>query len=132
MSEVSETPQEQLFVRRSSGLVLDRLQLTAGGRMAYTEIHREDYAATGAVPQDTEDMINFGRSVAGVEVALFFMEQPRGGVKVSFRSRGVDVARVAEQFGGGGHKLASGAVLELPLAEARARVLAAVEAALAR
>jgi phosphoesterase RecJ-like protein len=129
---------EQLYEQNTlprlklTGLVLDRLQLTAGGRVAYTEIHREDYAATGAVPQDTEDMINFGRSVAGVEVALFFMEQPRGGVKVSFRSRGVDVAKVAEQLGGGGHKLASGAILEVPLAEARARVLAAIEAVLGR
>jgi phosphoesterase RecJ-like protein len=51
---------------------------------------------------------------------------------VSFRSRAVDVAKVAEQFGGGGHRLASGATLELPLAEAQARVLAAVEAALGR
>ena len=112
------------------GLVLNRLQLTANGRVAYTEIRRDDYAATGALPQDTEDLINFGRSVAGVQVALIFMEQPRGGVKVSFRSRGVDVAKVAGQFGGGGHKLASGAILEEPLPEARARVLAAVEAAM--
>ena len=114
-----------------TGLVLGRLQVVAGGRVAYTEVRREDYAATGAVPQDTEDLINFGRSLAGVDVALFFMEQPRGGVKVSFRSRSVDVAKVAEQFGGGGHKLASGAIVELPLPEAKARVLAAVETALA-
>src|SRR5207248_6732733 len=110
----------------------ERLERAAGGRVAYTEIRREDYPATGATPQDTEDLVNFTRSLAGVEVGLFFMEQPRGGVKVSFRSRGVDVAKVAEQFGGGGHRLASGAILELPLAEARARVLAAIEAALAR
>jgi phosphoesterase RecJ-like protein len=127
---------EQLYEQNTlprlklTGLVLDRLQVTAGGRVAFTEVRREDYAATGAVPQDTEDLINFGRSLAGVDVALFFMEQPRGGVKVSFRSRGVDVARVAEQFGGGGHKLASGAIVEMPLPEAKARVLAAVEAAL--
>ncbi len=113
------------------GVVLARLERTAGGRVAYSEIRREDYAATGAVPQDTEELVNFPRSLAGVEVALMFMEQPRGGVKVSFRSRGLDVAKVAERFGGGGHKLASGATLELPLPEARARVLAAVEAALA-
>jgi bifunctional oligoribonuclease and PAP phosphatase NrnA len=112
------------------GLVLNRLERAAGGRVAYAEIRREDYPATGAVPQDTEELVNFPRSLAGVEVALLFMEQPRGGVKVSFRSRGLDVARVAEQFGGGGHRLASGATLELPLPEARARVLAAVEAAL--
>src|SRR5205807_2215156 len=102
-----------------------------GGRTAYAELHRGDYAATGAVPQDSEDLINYPRSLAGVEVALFLMEQPRGGVKVSFRSQArVDVAKVAEQFGGGGHRLASGATLDDPLPEARARVLAAVAAAL--
>jgi phosphoesterase RecJ-like protein len=59
------------------------------------------------------------------------MEQPRGGIKVSFRSRGaVDVARLAETFGGGGHRQASGAVLQTSLAEARARVLAALTAVL--
>jgi phosphoesterase RecJ-like protein len=58
------------------------------------------------------------------------MEQPKGGVKVSFRSRRVDVAKIAEQFGGGGHRLASGATLDTTLDDARARVLAAVGAAL--
>src|SRR5439155_25991716 len=95
------------------------------------EIRRDDYAATGATPQDTEDMVNYTRGMAGIEVGLFFMEQPRGGVKISFRSRSrVDVAKLAEQFGGGGHRLASGAVIESTLDEARARVLQAVAAAL--
>lgn len=113
------------------GLALDRLKLEFGGKVAYTEIRRSDYAATGAVPQDTEDLVNFTRTVAGVEVGLFFMEQPRGGVKVSFRARSqVDVGKVAEQFGGGGHRLASGAVIEAPLEQAQRRVLEAVRAAL--
>ncbi|HEV3118349.1 MAG TPA: bifunctional oligoribonuclease/PAP phosphatase NrnA [Gemmataceae bacterium] len=114
------------------GVVLERMQLACEARVAYTEVRRSDYEATGATPQDTEDLVNYARSVAGVEVGLFFMEQPRGGVKVSFRSRErVDVARVAELFGGGGHRLASGAVIEGTLADARDRVLAAVAAALA-
>jgi phosphoesterase RecJ-like protein len=113
------------------GLVLDRLQLIGDNRVAYTEIHRADYLATGALPSDSEDLVNYPRSLAGVEVGLLFMEQPRGGVKVSFRSRArVDVARLAERFGGGGHRLASGAILETSLAEARGRVLEAVLAAL--
>ena len=88
--------------------------------------------STGALPQDSEDLVNYTRSVQGVEVGLFFMEQPRGGVKVSFRSRGaVDVARLAEQFGGGGHRQASGAILPTALDEARARVLGALAALLA-
>jgi phosphoesterase RecJ-like protein len=110
-----------------TGLILDRLQTAANGRIAYTEVRRSDYEATGATPQDTEDLVNFPRSLSGVEVALFFMEQPPGGVKVSFRSRSrVDVARLAERFGGGGHRLASGATLEGSLEQARDRVLEAL------
>jgi phosphoesterase RecJ-like protein len=128
---------ERLFEENSlsrlklTGLVLERLEVTAGGRVASTEIRRSDYQTTGATPQDTEDLVNYTRSLAGVEVGLLFLEQPRGGVKVSFRSRArVDVARLAEQFGGGGHRLASGAILELSLEEARARILRAVYLAL--
>jgi phosphoesterase RecJ-like protein len=118
---------------RLSGLVLERLQVTAGGAIAYTEVRRSDYQATGALPADTEDLINYCRSLTGVEVAIFFMEQPDGGVKVSFRSRlRVDVAKLAEQFGGGGHRRAAGAILSgMEMDQARSLVLAAVNSALA-
>jgi phosphoesterase RecJ-like protein len=116
---------------RLRGVVLERIQLTQNNRVAFTSILRGDYAATGAIPQDSEDLINYIRSVAGVEVGLLFMEQPAGGVKVSFRARRADVAKVAEKFGGGGHRLASGATLPDPLEDARSRVLAAVAEALA-
>jgi phosphoesterase RecJ-like protein len=112
------------------GLILDRLEVIQGGRVAYTQVYLRDYEATHAAPQDTEDLVNFTRSLSGVEVGLFFVEQARGGVKVSFRSRGLDVARVAEQFGGGGHRLASGATIQAPIDKARARVLEAVAQAL--
>jgi phosphoesterase RecJ-like protein len=113
------------------GRVLNRLRRCHGDRICYTILRRSDYLETGASPQDSEDLVNYTVSIPGVEVGLFFMEQPRGGVKVSLRSRGkVDVARVAEQFGGGGHKAASGATLEDPLEDAHNRVLNAVAAAL--
>jgi phosphoesterase RecJ-like protein len=114
------------------GRVLERMQLEADGKIAWTDVRRADFAETGALPQDSEDLIGFTRSISGVEVGLLFVEQPRGITKISFRSRSrVDVGRIAEQFGGGGHRLASGAKLEAPLDEARARVLAAVHAAVA-
>jgi phosphoesterase RecJ-like protein len=113
------------------GLILDRMQVVHSGQIAHTELRRDDYTATGAVPQDSEDLVNYTRGIIGVEVGLFFMEQPRGGVKVSFRSRArVNVAKVAEQFGGGGHRLASGATLNTTLEEARRLVVLAVTAAL--
>ncbi len=129
---------EQLFEQNTlgrlklMGLVLDRLETTCDGQVAHTELLRTDYEATGSLPADSEDMVNFTRSLSGVEVGLFFMEQPRGGIKVSFRSRArVDVARIAEHFGGGGHRLAAGATVTGTLVEARARILDAVRIALA-
>lgn len=115
---------------RLLGLALDRLQVRAGGKIAFTEIRLADYPATGSVPGDTEDLINFPRSIEGVEVALVFIEQVDGGTKVSLRARSVDVSKIAEQFGGGGHRLASGARTNKPLPETREAVLAAVEVAL--
>jgi phosphoesterase RecJ-like protein len=113
------------------GVALERLQLRAGGKVAFTEVHLSDYAATGAVPGDTEDLINHPRSVDGVEIALLFIEQADGGTKVSFRSRTADVSRLAERFGGGGHRLAAGARAAGPLPEVREQVLAAAEALVA-
>jgi phosphoesterase RecJ-like protein len=127
---------EELFERDSlprlklKGRVLEALTTTSDGRICYTEIRLSDYVETGATPQDSEDLVNFTLSLAGAAVGLLFMEQPRGGVKVSFRSRTVDVGKVAERFGGGGHRLASGAVVQADLPEAEARVLEAVRAAL--
>ena len=113
------------------GLVLQRMRVIDNGAIAFSEVFKADYAKTGAIPQDTEDAVGYTRSIAGVEVGMIFLEQPAGGVKVSFRSRGkVDVAKVAEGFGGGGHKLASGATLHTSIEEAQKRVLDAVRAAL--
>jgi phosphoesterase RecJ-like protein len=116
---------------RLTGKALERMKSEAGGRIVYTEIYWSDYAETGAVPPDTEDLINYPRSVAGVEIALVFIEQRDGSTKVSFRGKeSHDVGRLAEQFGGGGHKMASGATVVRPLADTRAAVLKAAMAAL--
>jgi phosphoesterase RecJ-like protein len=110
------------------GLVLQRLRVIENGKIAFSDVFKDDYAKTGAIPQDTEDAVTYTRSISGVEVGLLFLEQPAGGIKVSFRSRGkVDVAKVAEQFGGGGHRLASGATLHLSMPDAQQRVLVAIK-----
>jgi len=63
-------------------------------------------------------------SIGGVEVAAFFRELAEGRYRVSLRSKGkIDVAHVAETFGGGGHECASGCSLEGPLADAVRQVI---------
>jgi phosphoesterase RecJ-like protein len=113
------------------GLVLERLQVVENGQIAFSMVFKQDYAKTGAIPQDTEDAVNYTRSIGGVEVGMIFLEQPAGGVKISFRSRGkVDVAKIAEAFAGGGHRLASGATLHTSIDEAQDLVLDTVRRAL--
>src|SRR5262245_29930313 len=113
------------------GVALSRLTTRAAGQIAYTEITLKDYVDTGAVPGDTEELVNYPRSVEGVEVALLFIEQAEGDTKVSFRARSkVDVSRLAETYGGGGHRLAAGARVPEPLAAAREKVLRDAEKAL--
>lgn len=128
---------EKLFERSSlarlklTGLVLGRLTLEQGGRIAHSRIVKDDYATTGATPPDSEDLVNWTLSVTGVEVGLLFMEQPRGGIKISFRSRSkVDVSKLAQQFGGGGHAAAAGAIAPGRIEDVQAQVLAAATQAM--
>ena len=109
------------------GETLAGLRTDAAGRIAYASVTRDDIERTGAIPQDTEDLVDFTVSIEGVEVGLLFIEQARGGIKLSVRSRnGMDCSRLAGAFGGGGHRAAAGASLPDPLSESVARVLDAV------
>jgi len=113
------------------GLAMARAQSECDGRLIYTWIEGRDFQSVGALPSDSEDLINLMLAVAGSEAALILVEQATGGFKVSFRSRcGLDCAQVAQQFGGGGHKKAAGAFLAEGLEAVRARTLDAMRAAL--
>lgn len=111
------------------GRTMARARTELDGRLIYTWIERADFEATGATPADSEDIINMTLSAGGTEVAVILVEQAGGGLKISFRSRcNLDCSRVAEQFGGGGHKSAAGAFLKEPLESAQGKVLGAVRA----
>ena len=91
----------------------------------------QDLCAPARSRQDSEDLVDYTVSMRGVEVGMLFIEQARGGVKVSFRARnGLDCARLAAQFGGGGHRAAAGATVPGAMAEIVDRVLSAVRQAL--
>jgi phosphoesterase RecJ-like protein len=114
------------------GEALAGMKTDLDGRIVWTAVTREDFDRTGAIPADTEDLVDYTVSVRGAEIGLLFIEQKRGGIKLSVRSRnGFDCAALAREFGGGGHKAAAGASLPDPMAETVDRVLAAVRARLA-
>ncbi len=113
------------------GRTLSRAETELDGRLIHTHIGLEDFRQTGAVPSDSEDIINMTLGVHGTEAAVIFVEQQTGGFKISLRSRcQLDCAALAEVFGGGGHKKAAGLFVKEPLEAARRKVLAVVRAAL--
>ncbi len=95
------------------------------GALAYMHISSAEMERSGGLDEDCEGLVNYALSIQGVEVALFFRELADGRYRVSLRSKGqVNVAAIAEQFGGGGHACASGCAVSGPLSRSLELILA--------
>ena len=90
--------------------VLETLTCYEDGLVAGITVLDRFFKETGTEYPDSEGLVNYPKSIEGVEVAFALVEKSDEGVfKVSLRSKGkVDVAKIAERLGGGGHKYASG------------------------
>jgi phosphoesterase RecJ-like protein len=102
------------------------------GRISWLWVTQSDLEAAGAVEEDCEGIVNYAIGISGVEVAAFLRELPDHRIRMSLRSKNgaVNVAGIAEHFGGGGHENASGCTLEGPLFAALDAMLATLRAAL--
>jgi phosphoesterase RecJ-like protein len=109
------------------------LELLADGRLAVMRIAQADFKKTGADVPDTEGLINIPLQIRSVEVSILLVEpKDAGPIRVSLRSKGkVDVAKFAEQFGGGGHARAAGLKLPGTLMEVHDRVVGKMKQAIA-
>jgi len=105
--------------------MLNSLELHLDGRFATQHILQKDFQQTGASHKDTENLINECQRISTVEAAALFVELKDGRIRCSLRSTGaIDVSKIAEKFGGGGHKMAAGTFLPGPLDEAKKIILA--------
>jgi phosphoesterase RecJ-like protein len=112
------------------GVALSRLTAHLDGRVVSSLLTRDDLQATGAVPSDTEGIIDHLRAIGGPRVALLFVSPDHDAVRVSLRSDGsVDVSQVALGFGGGGHAMAAGCTVIGSAEEVRDRVIASLQSA---
>jgi|Deesub1362A_J573_1020465.scaffolds.fasta_scaffold00044_84 phosphoesterase RecJ-like protein len=109
--------------------VLGTLTVSECGRFAWLKLTRAMEAECGAGQVEAEDLINYARTIQGVEVGILFREMPEGRIKVGFRSkRLVDVSRLAATFGGGGHPRAAGCIFnDGRLTEVELRVIGVVK-----
>lgn len=107
---------------RLLGAALSNLHRDGG--LAWISVTQEQMQSFNAREEDCEGLVNYALSIADVQVAVFFRELPDRRFRVSLRSKGeVNVSTVAEHFGGGGHKCASGCAISGPLAAAVSQII---------
>ena len=126
----SEVIYDQIYERCSParvkllGLALSNLQYLHNGRLAWMAISQSMLQENGVDVEEIEGFVDIARGIRSVEASLLFIELSQRKVKISLRSRGsVDVNCFASRFGGGGHRHASGIMIDEPLHEVVERVL---------
>lgn len=112
--------------------VYNKFRLTHDNQIAYFWLKKADYTRTGSDPSDSEGLIDHIRAIDPVILACVFEEIEPDVTRISLRSKSpkVDVNKIAQLFGGGGHSAAAGARIQgTPLSTQR-KVVAALKKAL--
>jgi phosphoesterase RecJ-like protein len=114
--------QRSFVAARYWGRGLSRLEKEDG--IVWTSLTLDDRKSVGYPGGDDADLVNLLTTIEDAEVTLIFVEQPKQKVKVSWRSRaGLNIAKLAATFGGGGHDQAAGATVDGELKSVMAEVL---------
>jgi phosphoesterase RecJ-like protein len=112
--------------------VYNKFRLTHDNQIAYFWLKQSDYTRTGAMPDDSEGLIDHIRAIEPVVVACLFEEMGPDLTRISLRSKSdkVNVNEIAALFGGGGHRAAAGARIPGRPLSVQRRVIAAIKRAL--
>lgn len=115
------------------GMVLSTLHRDSTGQIAWLSMSSDVMTAAGASEEDTDGIVNYPLSMEEVEIVAFFKETEEGVYRTSLRSKGkANVAKVAEIYGGGGHRNAAGCTLRGDLEQLQAKMIVHLQEALAR
>ena len=118
------TPTRVLLLQKKA---LASMTICQGGKIAAMVLRNEDFAAAGATLEDTDGFVNFPLKSRDIAVSLMVKETPDLKVRCSLRSKGsVNVAKIAQGFGGGGHINASGFKSDMDVDQALEKTLAAI------
>lgn len=106
------------------GCVLSNIELVLNNKVAVLQVDKKTLEEFNLINTDTSDIISVGLGIKGVEVCLL-LKEVESGVKVSLRSKNdIDVRKVAEVYGGGGHIKAAGVMLkDVSIIEAKENLL---------
>jgi len=101
------TQRRPLSALRVLEKALSSLVLRKDAKIAILMVTKEDIEDSGATVPDMEGIVDYAKSLITVDIAIFAMEL-EDGIRISLRSKEVDVSQLALAFGGGGHKVAVG------------------------
>lgn len=115
------------------GRFLASLRRECGGRVCIGVLRRSDFVETGATSEDTEGLVDYARSIEGVDIGALVEERPEG-AKASLRAKdpAMRVDQIAANFGGGGHACAAGLNVADPVDTLRTELIAAISVHLGR
>lgn len=106
---------------------IESLKLHNEGSIASMVLTTRDFVETKTMQSDSDGMVNIPRGIPGVRVTVLVRELERGNARVNLRSLDVDVSKVAEKFGGGGHIRASGCTFNCGIHKAKRLVIEAIK-----
>jgi phosphoesterase RecJ-like protein len=113
---ISQNLYEMWSEKRFRLLILALNTLEIRNDIAFISVTRDMFKETGTGAEDTENFPGFPRMIGNIKLSVFFREISNDYWKVSLRSKGkINVAEIAESFGGGGHKNAAGFRFKGPL-----------------
>src|SRR3954470_4644211 len=113
------------------GAVLGAMQIDQTGRIAIVYVDHEMARAAGGTYEATEGLVNLPLTVKEIEAVVFFKQEKGDQYRVSLRSKGdVDIGMIAKEYGGGGHKNASGCTIAGPIEELQRTLVEKVEGAI--
>jgi phosphoesterase RecJ-like protein len=113
------------------GAVLGAMQIDQSGRIAIVYVDHEMARQAGGTYEDTEGLVNLPLTVKEIEAVIFFKQEKGDEYRVSLRSKGdVDINAIAKEYGGGGHKNASGLTVSGPIEELQRTLVAKIERAI--
>ena len=122
----------QLSSARLLGHALETMKLDMKDQLAWGVLSHDNFEWAKATDEDTEGFVNELLSIETVQIAALLREAKPGKIRCSLRSRrGYDVAEVAREFGGGGHKNAAGCNFEGSLEDAERQLVEGMRKCLA-
>jgi len=124
----------ELYERETEGKLrllqrfLASLKVECGGRVCIGTLPAGVFEQTGSNGEDTEGLVDYARSIEGVDIGALIEERPDGSVKASLRAKdpAYRVDLVAAQFNGGGHACAAGLSLKPGTEDFQARLVASL------